>query len=65
MCDSFLTGTVMLVDTLKGKLSQRSCLCSTSKLGFGSSKQEEVNALAVSSRVDDTMQGGTHISTTE
>lgn len=54
----------MLADTLKGKLSPRSCLWSTSKLGCRSSKQEEVNALAVSTRVDDTMQGGTGISST-
>lgn len=53
MCDSFLTSTVTPVDTLKGKLSQRSYLWSTSKLDFSSSKQEKVNVLVMSTCVDD------------
>lgn len=62
MCDSFLTSAVTLVDALKGKLSQRSYLWSTSKLDFSSSKQEKVNVLVISTCVDDTMQGGAGIS---
>lgn len=64
MCNSFLTCTVVLVDTLRGKLSQRSYLWPTSKQSSRSSKQEEVNALTESTRVDDTIQGGTGMSST-
>lgn len=64
MCDSFLTSIVTLVDTLKGKLSRRSYLWSTSKLDFSSSKQEKVNVLVMSTYMDDTRQEGTGINST-
>lgn len=64
MWDGFLTSTVTLVNTLKGKLSRRSHLWSTSKLDFSSLKQEKVNVLVLSTYVDDTMQGATGINST-